>query len=85
MHEGSLVAGLVAKVNEAAGDAPVAEVWITLGALTSVSGSHLAEHFATAVAGTELAKARLVLDRGEDVADPRAQEVILEAVVVSDH
>ncbi len=84
MHESSLVGDLIAKVREASGDALVAEVRITLGALSNISRAHFAEHFAAAVAGTPLAGADLVLTEANDVAHPDAQEVVLEAVVVND-
>lgn len=63
MHELSLAEALVRLVAERAGDTPVAEVTVRVGALTGVVPACLAFHYEGLTAGTPLAGSRLVCER----------------------
>lgn len=85
MHEASLLRSLMREVERAAareGAARVVEVTVRLGALAHLSPDHLRTHFEEAAHGGPAAGAALRVIASEDVADPRAQDVILESVVV---
>ena len=87
MHELSLIADLMRKVESiAAGEeaARVLEVKVRLGALAHISPDHLRDHFARAARGTVAEDARLRVERSEDVRDPHAQEILLETVTVAE-
>jgi hydrogenase nickel incorporation protein HypA/HybF len=77
MHESSLMADLVAKIEAAAraNDArKVTAVEISVGPLSALEAGHLREHFAAAVAGTVAEGAELRVKNGS------AYEVLLESV-----
>ena len=85
MHELSLIADLMRKVESiAAGEkaAKVLEVNVKLGALAHISPEHFRDHFAHAARGTIAENARLLVELSEDAQDPHAQEIVLESVTV---
>ncbi len=82
MHERSLVNDLMRRVEEAAGTDRVTRVRVRLGKLCHLSVEHLREHFATAAAGSAADGAELVIERGIDIADPLAGDLILQSVDV---
>lgn len=87
MHELSLIADLMRKVESiAAGEkaARVLEVKVRLGALAHISPEHFRDHFARAARGTVAEDARLRVERSEDDRDPHAQEILLESVTVAE-
>ena len=80
MHESSLIADLIAKVEETArrnGAAKVVSVEISLGALEPAGEDHLREHFNAAAPGTMLAGAELRFTRNPD---PLSSGLILQSV-----
>jgi len=85
MHEASLMATIMRRLNEIA-DAEEAKhivgVAVWLGALSHMSAAHFKEHFAQAAAGTLAEGARLTLTVSSDINDPRAQEILLSSVEV---
>ncbi|GIX31476.1 MAG: hypothetical protein KatS3mg124_1948 [Porticoccaceae bacterium] len=87
MHEQGLIRDLVRKLEAiAAEEAPRRMVGarVVIGALAHISADHFRDHFARAVAGTPLASLALEVVEETDVADPRAQEILLESVVVAE-
>ena len=62
------------------GGARVARVRVRLGALSHFTPDHFREHYADAAAGTAAEGAEVVATLESDVADPRAQGVVLETV-----
>ncbi len=84
MHEARLVRSLVRQALAAAGDERVAAVHLQLGALAAESPAHLRHHFATAVAGTALAGARVMIERETDVTAAGALGVRLAAIDVEE-
>ncbi|MFV1980665.1 MAG: hydrogenase/urease maturation nickel metallochaperone HypA [Rhodothermia bacterium] len=86
MHEMSLLADLMKKVKEiaAANDADeVVEVTVRLGAMAHISPDHLREHFVKAAVGTVAEGADLVVIESDDMADPNAQNIILDSIEVA--
>ncbi len=87
MHESSVLRGLMGQIERVArgeGADHVQEVHLRLGALAHISADHLREHFEHAAAGSVAEGARLVIEVSGDVADDRAQDIILESLVVED-
>ena len=82
MHERSLVADLVRKVEEAAAGAAVASVRVRLGKLCHLSPDHLRGHFATVASQSVAAGADLLIDLGTDATDPYAGDLVLESIEV---
>ena len=85
MHELSLIADLMHKVESIASDekaGKVVAVYVKLGALAHVSPDHFRDHFTRAARDTVARDARLFIEQSEDVHDPRAQEIMLESVTV---
>jgi hydrogenase nickel incorporation protein HypA/HybF len=85
MHEKALMDDLMAKildVADAEGGARVTRIRVWLGALSHFTPEHFRQHFDDAALGTpaEGAEVEAILD--DDLADPRAQGVVLESVVV---
>lgn len=86
MHEYALIADLIRKVTaiaHAEGAQKVIGVQVRLGALCHVSAAHLREHFLQAAAGTIAEGARLDIEVSTDIADPLAQEIVLDSVEVA--
>ncbi len=87
MHELSLIADLLRKVDAVAADAAsdtVLEVTVRLGALAHISPGHFRDHFTAAARGTVADGARLLVERSHDVSDPHAQEILLQRVTVAE-
>lgn len=85
MHEHALMADVMRKIDEVAqtdGAARVTRIAVRLGALSHFTPDHFREHFVDASRGTiaEAAVVDAVLD--DDIADPRARDVVLESVEV---
>jgi hydrogenase nickel incorporation protein HypA/HybF len=77
--------GLMAKVESAARNeraARVTAVRVLLGALSHFSAEHFREHFEEASRGTLAEGAAIEIEISEDVADPRAQDVVLRSIDV---
>ena len=85
MHEKALMDDLMAKilgVAAAEGGARVTRVTVWLGALSHFTPEHFREHFDDAARGTLAEGAEVEATLDDDLADPRAQGVVLESVVV---
>lgn len=83
MHEFSLIANLIKKIESLAKEHPgrkIVAVNVILGALSHISASHFREHFIEASRGTVAEGARLNVKSKSDISDPHAQEIILESV-----
>ena len=87
MHEASLIADLlhqIAAVMRQQGTGRVVGVTVKLGALSHISPAHFREHFAYGTRGSIAEGARLTLEIGHDISDPRAQEVVLDCIEVEE-
>lgn len=85
MHEFSLMADLLRKIDQVArarDAARVVGVKVRLGALAHISASHFREHFEMGTKGTLADGARLDVLESTDPNDPRAQDIVLESVEV---
>ncbi len=83
MHETGLIRDVVHRLEAAARDAGaerVSSVEVWLGALSQMSAEHFREHFDAEVRGTVAEGASLKLEVSDDLADPRAQSVVLQSV-----
>ena len=81
MHEASLMKNLMGKIERLAREhnaSRVTRLGIQLGALSHFSPDHFREHFAQASRGTVAEGASLEIEVLTDIADPRAQDVILD-------
>jgi hydrogenase nickel incorporation protein HypA/HybF len=77
--------GLVRRLEEIAREhhsQRVVRVKVALGALAQLSPDHLREHFEAATCGTAAEGAELEVRVIEDLADPRAQSVVLESAEI---
>jgi len=86
MHEFSLMADLLKKIDRLASDQNadrVVSVSVRLGALAHISADHFREHFETGVKGTKAEYARLDVWVCDDQQDPHAQDIILESIEVA--
>ena len=86
MHEFSLMADLLRKIEQLAKDADAAKVTkvkVKLGALSHITPDHFREHFTEAIAGTVAEGALLAVEQCEDDKDPNAQDILLESVDVT--
>ena len=87
MHEASLMRGLMAQIEQIAGDAKasrVTKVKVWCGALSHMSAEHFAEHFDQVAAGSIAEKAELDVTVSDDLTDERAQDIVLESIDVDD-
>lgn len=85
MHEASLMANLMRRIDEIAtaeGAQRVIGVSVWIGALSHFSAAHFAEHFEHAAAGTIAEGARLEVTVSEDASHANAQDLVLESVAV---
>lgn len=85
MHEASLIADLMHRIDEVAqaeGARRVVGVSVWLGALSHMSEAHFVEHFEHAAAGTIAEGARLDIRLSADTGHPNAQSLMLESVEV---
>lgn len=86
MHEFSLMADLLRKVERLAKDADaerVTAVRVKLGALSHITPDHFREHFEEAIVGTVADGAKLDIDQSEDERAPNAQDILLESVDIA--
>ena len=87
MHEEALLRELVRKVQEisaANGGGPVQTVRLWVGALSHLSGTEVGARWPLAARGTPSEAARVEVTHSTDLADPRAESVVLVSVDVSD-
>jgi hydrogenase nickel incorporation protein HypA/HybF len=87
VHEASLMKNLMAKVEDLArehGAGRVTRIGVKLGALSHFSPDHFREHFERAARGTVAEGASLDIELLTDIADPRAQDVILDSADVEE-
>lgn len=87
MHEASLIAGLIRRIEAVAsanGGGKVLAVKVELGALSHISPEHFRGHFVQGSRGTLAEGARLDIAVRADAADPRAQEIVLQSVELED-
>ena len=87
MHELTLVAALMRKVESVAageGAARVLAVKVKLGALAHISPEHFRDHFTHAARCTVAQDARLSVELSDDAGDPHAQEILLDSVTVGE-
>lgn len=85
MHEASLMASLMRRIDEVAASGAakrVVGVSVWLGALSHMSAEHFAEHFSQAAAGTLAENARLDVSVSDDPHDPCAQDIVLKSVEI---
>lgn len=86
MHEFSLMADLLRKIEQLAKDADadkVMAVKVKLGALSHITPDHFREHFEEAVVGTVADGAILEVAQCKDEHDPNAQYILLESVDIA--
>ena len=86
MHEFSLMADLLRKIQQLAKDAKadkVTGVKVKLGALSHITPDHFREHFEAAIVGTIAEGATLDVEQSDDQKDPNAQDILLESVDIA--
>jgi len=84
MHEFSLMADLLRKIEQLAKDADkVTVVKVKLGALSHITPDHFREHFEAAIVGTVAEGATLDVEQCDDEHDPNAQDILLESVDIA--
>ena len=86
MHEFSLMADLLRKIEQLAKDAKtdkVRGVKVKLGALSHITPDHFREHFEAAIVGTIAEGATLDIEQSDDQGDPNAQDILLESVDIA--
>ncbi len=87
MHEHSLIADLMRKIETLARDhgaGKVSRIRVVLGALSHISPGHFRDHFEEAARGTRAEGAALDIQQNADVHDPHAQDILLESVDVEE-
>ena len=85
MHETGIVRSLVRRLEQAAleaGSDRVSGVCVRLGALSQMSPAHFREHFCEEAAGTVAERAVLRIEASSDIADPGAQDVVIESITL---
>lgn len=86
MHEFSLMADLLRKIEQLAKDAKtdkVTGVKVKLGALSHITPDHFREHFEAAIVGTIAEGATLEVEQSDDQSDPNAQDILLESIDIA--
>lgn len=86
MHEFSLMAGLLRKIDELAREQNadrVVGVKVKLGALCHISADHFRGHFVDGVRGGKAEGARLTIEQSQDTEAPNAQDILLDEIEVS--
>ena len=86
MHETSLMADLLRKIEQLAKEAgadKVIAVKVKLGALSHISPDHFREHFEQAIIGTVAEDAQLNVEQCEDKHAPNALDILLESVDIA--
>ena len=85
MHEYSLLADLMRKINNIAAEQQAEKVTVVkvkLGALAHISADHFREHFEHSAKDTVADGADLQIEVLTDTNDPNAQQIILDSVEV---
>ena len=85
MHEASLIANLMHRIEEIAraeNARRIVGVSAWLGALSHMSEAHFAEHFEQAAMGTIAEGAKLDITISADTSHANAQDLVLESVEV---
>ena len=85
MHEQALMNDVMREIEEVAragGAVRVTRVGVRLGALSHFSAEHFREHFADAARDTIADGAEVDAVMEDDIADPRARDVVLESIEV---
>ena len=86
MHEFSLMADLLGKIEELALEqraSRVVGVKVKLGALAHISSDHFRDHFVEGVRGTKAEGALLEIEVSDDIDDLNAQDILLESIEVT--
>jgi hydrogenase nickel incorporation protein HypA/HybF len=87
MHEASLMIGLMRQIETIAAQEKaerVTKVVVWCGALSHMTKAHFAEHFDQAAKGTLAEGAALDVTVSDDLADDRAQDILLESIDVAE-
>lgn len=87
MHEFSLMADLLRKIEKVARDngaSRVRSVDVWLGAFSHISAQHFREHFIEGTQGTVAEGAELHVETSDDTSDPNAQDILLKAIEVDE-
>lgn len=87
MHEQSLMADLMRKINAIGEEQQAKEivrVKVRLGALSHISADHFREHFVLAAQGSSAEKAELDIEMLTDLNDPHAQDIMLDSIEVEE-
>ena len=85
MHEHALIKGLMRQVKDVAAAEnarKVVKISVWLGALSHMSPEHFGHHFEEAAAGSLAEGAELECVASDDIHDPRAMDVVLQAIEV---
>jgi len=85
MHEQALMNDVMREIEEVAragGAVRVTRIGVRLGALSHFDAEHFREHFADASRDTIAEGAEVDAVIEEDIADPRARDVVLESIEV---
>ena len=85
MHEFSLMADLLRKIEQIAADnnaERVTRVRVWLGAFSHITPEHFREHFEDGVKGTVAEGAELEVEASDDETHPEAQQILLQSIDV---
>ncbi|WP_019623828.1 hydrogenase maturation nickel metallochaperone HypA [Thioalkalivibrio thiocyanoxidans] len=86
MHEFSLMADLMRKIEQVATDhnaERVTRVRVWLGALSHITPEHFREHFEDGTRGTLAEGAELEVETSDDETHPEAQQILLRSLDVA--
>ncbi|WP_018937484.1 MULTISPECIES: hydrogenase maturation nickel metallochaperone HypA [unclassified Thioalkalivibrio] len=86
MHEFSLMADLMRKIEQVAAEhdaARVTRVRVWLGALAHITPEHFREHFEDGTRGTVAEGAELEVETSDDETHPEAQQILLRSLDVA--
>ncbi|WP_018936490.1 hydrogenase maturation nickel metallochaperone HypA [Thioalkalivibrio sp. ALJ24] len=86
MHEFSLMADLMRKIEQVAADnhaERVTRVRVWLGALSHITPEHFREHFEDGTRGTVAEGAELEVETSDDETHPEAQQILLRSLDVA--
>lgn len=86
MHEFSLMADLMRKIEQVAADNNadrVTRVRVWLGALSHITPEHFREHFEDGTRGTVAEGAELEVETSDDETHPEAQQILLRSLDVA--
>ncbi|MFZ5491334.1 MAG: hydrogenase maturation nickel metallochaperone HypA [Pseudomonadota bacterium] len=85
MHEHSLIANLLSKIDAVAREQQatrVVGVSVWIGALAHISAGHFREHFEAGSRGSLAEGARLHIELSDDPDHPQAQDILLRRIEV---